>query len=60
MVAGDFGGTHAAPAWLQRIDPSAKNHQDHKVLASLLPTLKEQTSRPMNPSINQALRLITL
>jgi hypothetical protein len=40
MVAGDFGGTHAAPAWLQRIDPSAKNHQDRKALASLLPTLK--------------------
>jgi hypothetical protein len=60
MVAGVFGGTHAAPAWRQRIDPSAKNHQDRKALASLLPTLKEQASRPMNPSINQVLRLITL
>ncbi len=60
MVAGDFSSTHAAPPWLQRIDPSAKNHQDHKAQAGLFRTLKEQASRPMNPSINQALRLITL
>ncbi|MEA5414268.1 hypothetical protein [Synechococcus sp. BA-132 BA5] len=60
MVAGDFGGTHPEPAWLQRLEPSATNHQDRKALASLLPTLKDQASRPMNPSINQALRLITL
>jgi hypothetical protein len=60
MVAGDFSSTHAVPPWLQRLEPSATNHQDRKALASLLPTLKEQASRPMNPSINQALRLITL
>ncbi len=60
IVGSEFGSTHAAPLWLQRIDPSATNHQDRKALASLLPTLKEQASRPMTPSINQALRLITL
>jgi hypothetical protein len=60
MVGSEFGSAHAARSWLQRIDPSATNHQDRKALASLLPTLKEQALRPMNPSINQALRLITL
>jgi hypothetical protein len=60
MVAGDFGSTHAAPPWRQRIAPFTTNHQDHKAQAGLLRTLKEQASRPMNPSINQALRLITL
>jgi hypothetical protein len=60
MVGSEFGSAQAARSWLQRIDPSATNHQDRKALASLLPTLKEQALRPMNPSINQALRLITL
>jgi hypothetical protein len=60
MVAGDFGSTHAAPPWLQRIAPFTTNHQDHKAQAGLHRTLKEQASRPMHPSINQALRLITL
>jgi hypothetical protein len=60
IVGSEFGSAHAARSWLQRIDPSATNHQDRKALASLLPTLKEQALRPMNPSINQALRLITL
>jgi hypothetical protein len=60
MVAGDLGSTHAAPPWLQRIAPFTMNHQDHKAQAGLHRTLKEQASRPMNPSINQALRLITL
>lgn len=56
----EFGSAHAARSWLQRIDSSAKNHQDRQALASLLPTLKEQATRPMNPSINHSLRLITL
>jgi hypothetical protein len=60
MVGSEFGSAQAARSWLQRIDPSATNHQDRKALASLLPTLKEQALRPMNPSINQAQRLITL
>jgi hypothetical protein len=60
IVGSEFGSAQAARSWLQRIDPSATNHQDRKALASLLPTLKEQALRPMNPSINQALRLITL
>jgi hypothetical protein len=60
MVAGDFGSTHAAPPWLQRIASFTTNHQDQKAQAGLHRTLKEQASRPMNPSINQALRLITL
>ena len=60
IVGSGFGSAHAARPWLQHIDPPATNHQDRKSLASLLPTLKEQASRPMNPSINQALRLITL
>jgi len=60
IVGSEFGSAHAARSWLQRIDPSATNHQDRKALASLLPTLKEQALRPMNQSINHALRLITL
>jgi hypothetical protein len=60
MVAGDFGSAHAAPPWLQRIAPFTTNHQDHKAQAGLLRTLKEPATRPMNPSINHALRLITL
>jgi hypothetical protein len=60
MVGSGFASAHTTRPWLQRIDPSATIHQDRKTLASLLPTLKEQASRPMNPSINQALRLITL
>jgi hypothetical protein len=52
-----FGSAHAARPWLQRIDPSATNHQHPRFL---LPTLKEQALRPMNPSINQVLRLIIL
>ena len=56
----EFGSAHAARSWLQRIDSSAKDHQDRQALASLLPTLKEQATRPMNPSINHSLRLITL
>ena len=60
IVGSEFGSAQAARSWLQRIDPSATNHQDRKALASLLPTLKEQALRPMNPSINHSLRLITL
>jgi hypothetical protein len=60
IVGSGFASAHTARPWLQRIDPSATNYQDHKAVASLLPTLKEQASRAMNPSINHALRLITL